>query len=85
MTKRDKLRVRLLTRPSDFTYSELKTILNGFGYSEVKSGRTSGSRVAFVNDLTKHIIRLHRPHPGNILKLYQVNQIIAELKKEDLI
>ncbi|MCK5820621.1 MAG: type II toxin-antitoxin system HicA family toxin [Bacteroidales bacterium] len=85
MTKKEKLRARLLTQPRVFTYSELRTILKGFGYTKLKSGKTSGSRMSFFHPGTKHIIRLHRPQPGSTLKYYQINQIIAELKKEDLL
>lgn len=55
------------------------------GYEEVKIGKTSGSRVAFYNNVTEHIIRLHRPHPTEILKLYQIEQLIEELKKQGVI
>jgi len=68
MSKKEKLLVRLLQRPKDFSYSELKSLLNGMNYEEFNKGKTSGSRVAFVNEKTNHIIRLHKPHPKNILK-----------------
>ncbi len=51
------------------------------GYSEFNRGKTSGSRVLFVNERSSHIIRLHKPHPKNILKTYQVDMIIEELQK----
>ena len=76
---------KLLSRPKDFTYDELRRLLSGFGYEEVTSGRTSGSRVAFINRLTKHIIRLHRPHPAPVLKRYQVEAIIDELTRMGVI
>lgn len=55
------------------------------GYTETQSGKTSGSRVAFYNEETGHIIRLHKPHPKNILKQYQIEQIIEELTSRRLI
>ncbi len=76
---------RLLQRPGDFEYDEARTLLMRLGYDEERRGRTSGSRVAFVNDETKHIIRLHSPHPGNILKKYQVDLLIEELEKQGVI
>lgn len=85
MSKKEKLLARLLERPKDFSYSELKTLLSGMNYEEVNKGKTSGSRVAFVNKKTSHIICLPKPHPKNILKSYQIDLIIEELKKEDLI
>lgn len=76
---------RLLSKPRDFSYDELKRLLGRFGYREVKKGKTSGSRVAFIHGETKHIIRLHRPHPHPNLKQYQLNLIIEALKEQGLI
>jgi hypothetical protein len=85
MSKREKLLARLLSKPKDLTYLELESLLRFLGYEEVKTGKTSGSRRAFMNRKTSHIIRLHHPHPGQELRVYQVEFIIQELKKEDLI
>ena len=85
MSKKEKLLERLLQRPKDFSYAELKSLLSGLDYEEFNKGKTSGSRVAFVNNETTHIIRLHKPHPKNILKSYQVDLVIEELKNENLI
>ena len=85
MSKRDKLIDRLLKRPSDFEYDEVRSLLAKYEYKEDNRGRTSGSRVAFVNSVTKHIIRLHKPHPGNFLKKYQIEQLIEELKSQGVI
>lgn len=85
MSKREKLIQRLLSRPRDFTYAELETFLNSLGYEEIKTGKTSGSRRAFISKLKKHIIRLHKPHPGPVLRMYQIDYIIQELKKEGLL
>jgi predicted RNA binding protein YcfA (HicA-like mRNA interferase family) len=80
MSRAEKLLVRLLSYPKDFTYSELRTVLSSFGYVEEQG---AGSRVCFKNKT--HKIKLHKPHPGNILKQYQVSLIVEELKKEGLI
>ncbi len=85
MSKKEKLIKRLLLRPNDFNYSELQNLLNYLGYIEIRKRKTSGSRRAFINKNTKHIIRLHKPHPREILKMYQVDYIIEELRKEGLI
>lgn len=82
MTKFEKLTSRFLTRPKDFTYSELKRILSGFGYIELQG---AGSRVVFFNDKLKHSIKLHRPHPGNLLKKYQIDLVLNELRLNDLL
>jgi hypothetical protein len=85
MTKRDKIIDRLLSRPKDFTYDELVSLLKLFGYEEAKSGKTSGPRRAFISNQKGHIIRLHKPHPGNVLRMYQIDFIIQELKREKLL
>jgi hypothetical protein len=85
MSKKEKLKRRLAAKPKDFSYAELKTLLVGLGYSEDHKGKTSGSRVVFIRSENGHLISLHKPHPGNILKTYQINQLIDELKKEGLI
>lgn len=76
---------RFLSKPADFTYDELKRLLNGFGYGEMKTGRTSGSRGAFINADTKHIIRLHRPHPRPVLKLYMLALVEENLRQQGLL
>ena len=83
MSKFDKLKDRILKEPNDFTFDELKTLLGGLGYRESNKGKTSGSRVAFINPDTKHIIRIHKPHPQNIIKQYALRFIIEELKSQD--
>ena len=85
MSKHEKLLQKISSKPKIFKYSELKTLLLGFGYDEIKKGKTSGSRVAFYNEKTKHIIRLHKPHPSNELKKYQINLVIESLKEQGII
>lgn len=84
MTKIDKLRKRFLSKPKDFTWDELKTLLTGFGFEEFNSGKTSGSRVRFIHNNYSDII-LHKPHPTPVIKSYQLKQIIIQLKKEGLL
>lgn len=82
MTTLEKLRNKLISRPRDFTYNELIRVLRGLGYTELQG---SGSRVVFSNEKIKHKIKLHKPHPGNILKRYQIDLIIQELKSKNLL
>ena len=82
MTKAEKLLNRFLTRPKDFTYNELLRLLSSFGYKEQQG---SGSRVVFFNEGIKHNIKMHKPHPGNFLKKYQIDLIIQELKSNGLL
>ena len=85
MSKIEKLIKRLFSKPRDFTYDELVKVLKHFGYDEIKKGKTAGSRRAFISEATKHIIRLHKPHPGNIIKMYVIDYVIEELKNQGLL
>ena len=84
MTRRDKLIGKLRRKPRDFTWNELVTLLEGLGYTEVRRGKTGGSRRRFVHE-TAAMISLHRPHPGNELKAYQVELVLETLSREGLI
>ena len=76
----EKLIERFKKKPKDFSFDELKRLLSFYGYTE-KQG--VGSRVIFINEKTKHKIKLHKPHPGNILKRYQLDIIENELKLKE--
>lgn len=64
-SKQRKLLYRLFTIPADFRFSELRTLLSGFGYVESNGSASSGSRVYFLHLNTKDILMLHKPHPGD--------------------
>ena len=84
MSTKEKLLRRLLSMPSDFTFSETVTLLRSFGFTLENKGKTSGSRVIFTNENGVFIF-LHRPHPDNCLKRYQIKQILDVLTSEELI
>ena len=84
MARRDKLLLRFLSKPKDFTWQELVTLLEGLGYSKAAGGKAGGSRVRFVH-ADHPPISLHRPHPRPVLKRYQVEQIEEVLRGEGLI
>jgi len=54
------------------------------GYIAVSAGKTGGSHVTFTNSDGDYI-RLHKPHPRNVLKMYQVNDVIAVLTERGLL
>lgn len=85
MSKLGKTIEKLKNQKKVFTFTELEYLLKKLDYIEKKTGKTSGSRVAFVNTKTKHIIRLHKPHPGNELKRYAKSYVIKELSIQGLI
>ncbi|MFW5657522.1 MAG: type II toxin-antitoxin system HicA family toxin [Bacteroidota bacterium] len=74
MSRKEKLITRFLAMPSDFHYNEVVKLLGYFGFKELNRGKTSGSRVKFINDQGIPIM-LHRPHPSGIMKQYQLKQI----------
>jgi hypothetical protein len=85
MTKKDKLLERFLTFPNDFTFDELKTLLESMGFEVENKGKTSGSRVAFVHiNFKKHIL-IHKPHPSKIINKIYLKQIKVELTLKQII
>jgi len=76
---------RFSLSPEDLTYDGLRKLLTSLGYKESKKGKTSGSRVAFVDPESKHIIRLHKPHPSDVVKSYALDQVYEELKNRGII
>ena len=84
MSTKEKLLRRLLSMTSDFSFTEAATLLKHFGFEQSNKGKTSGFRVLFVNS-DGVVIILHRPHPDNCLRHYQIKQIIGVLTSEGLI
>ena len=84
MSRKEKLIERILSKPKDFTFEELSALLSYFGYEQIAIGKTSGSRVAFSNGGNDYI-RLHKPHPRNILKAYQIEDVITALQERGLL
>ena len=84
MSKVEKAIERLKLKPKDYTYDEAKNLLNKLGFIENNKGKTSGSRVEFKDAYGRKIM-LHRPHPGNILKSYKINDLLNDLKEWRLI
>ncbi|HFK5878506.1 TPA: type II toxin-antitoxin system HicA family toxin [Legionella pneumophila] len=84
MTQIDKIKIRLLSFPKDFTWNELTKLLGNLGFKEFNKGKTSGSRVSFIHARYRTII-LHKPHNPPILRSYQIKQIIEQLQDEGLL
>ena len=82
MSKLEKLKLRLLSEPKDFTFDELSSLLKRLGYELNNKGKTSGSGVEFINHQMRHTLNLHRPHPSSILKSYIIKRIVSELKEK---
>jgi len=84
MSKKHKLITILLSKPKDFSFNEVKSLLQYFEYYIYNKGKTSGSRTAFRNK-SGDKIDMHKPHKGVALKEYQINELIFSLKERDLI
>lgn len=83
MGKKEKLVARLKSNPRDFTFDEMRSLLETLGFEISAKGKTSGSRVGFHNGNIGII--LHKPHPRKELLQYQVKQVLEILEKEGLL
>ena len=85
MSGKEKLIERFKKLPKDFTFDEVERLLGYFGYEKCNKGKTSGSRVSFINPDNEAPIILHKPHPQKVLKSYAIKQLCEELKERKLI
>lgn len=83
MAKIDTAIEKLCARPTpaDFKFSDLRKVMNHFGYLESNKGATSGSRVKFYNPETKAVLLLHKPHPGDEMVKAAVDSVVKFLKE----
>ena len=85
MSKLEKAKNRLKSRPNDYSYSEAQQLLRQLGFTESNKGKTSGSRVRFYRAKDQTIILLHKPHPGNIMSQATVKDLLDTLiRKGDI-
>jgi hypothetical protein len=85
MSAHEKLLERFLKLPKDFTWNELRRLIGRYGYCQNNKGKTSGSRVKFEKENSDIYLDLHKPHPGNILKPYQMADVLEFLKRIEII
>ena len=85
MSRLEKEIKRLKSKPKDYTYDEAKSLLNKLGFLEYNKGKTSGSRVVFINEEINQKIELHKPHPNNIIKMYKINDLLNDLEEWRLV
>ena len=83
MSTKEKLIKRFRALPKDFTWEELVRVFGVFGFTMSNKGKTSGSRVLFENNDASFTI--HKPHPKNILKPYQMKDVLEFLKRIEVI
>jgi len=84
VSKKEKLIKRLLSRPKDFTFDEMVTLLGYLDYYQHSTGKTAGSRVVFING-GKQYLKFHKPHPGNELNPNTLSDVIEYLKGQGLL
>lgn len=80
MSKSEKAKARILSKPKEYTYTEAKALLSQLGFEEYNKGKTSGSRVKFFRERDKKVILLHKPHPGDVMKAGAVAALVDFLK-----
>lgn len=81
MSKCEKAKARILSKPKDYTYTEAKAFLKQLGFDEKNKGKTSGSRVSFFRESDGRVILLHKPHPGDIMDLGAIKGLVAYLRE----
>ena len=81
MSKIDKLRQKINDDKITVTYTEMAKFLSYLGYTESNKGKTSGSRVRFFREKDKRIINLHKPHPGNDIKMTAKRNVVELLRE----
>jgi hypothetical protein len=79
MSKLEKSMCRLLSKPIDFSWQELVTLMNALGF-ELRT--TGGSGRKFIRPETGATLFIHEPHPASILKAYQIRAVIQFLHQE---
>ena len=79
MSKHEKALRRLRSKPKDFTWPELVSLMLALGF-ELEKG--PGSSRKFILPSTDGTLYIHEPHPTKLLKPYQVKAALVILKKE---
>ena len=64
---------------------ELDRLLLGLGYVRLKHGKTTDSKVGYMDPENGRVFSLHKPHPGNIMKEYAMKQVLDDLREAGLI
>ncbi|MDP3642002.1 MAG: type II toxin-antitoxin system HicA family toxin [Bacteroidota bacterium] len=72
-------------QPKDFTFDELIRLFQVLGFEISQKGKTSGSRVEFVNPEKGLSFGAHKPHPASAIKACAMKQILEFLTLNKLI
>ena len=85
MSRDDKLIQKLKDDKSTVTFDDASSLLGSLGFVLKNKGKTSGSRVMFVNSERNLKLIMHKPHPRKELLSYQKKQLRDFLEQEGLI
>lgn len=85
MGTKEKLIERFKRQPKDFSFNELIRLFQVLGFEVRQKGKTSGSRIEFVNNEKELSYSAHKPHPDSVLKNYVMKQILEFLTSNKLI
>jgi hypothetical protein len=85
MGTKEKLIERFKRQPNDFTFNELTSLFRILGFEVSQKGKTSGSRIEFVNKEKEISYGAHRPHPDCAIKSYVMKQVLEFLKLNKII
>jgi len=75
----EKLVDRFKSQPKDFTFEELVKVFRYFDFDIGAKGKTSGSRMEFINEERRLSYGIHKPHPANLIKGYVMKQVLKFL------
>ena len=82
---KEKLVDRFKSLPNDFTFEELVRLFRLFGFEIGSKGKTSGSRMEFINEEKNLSYGVHKPHPVNSVKSYVMKQVLEFLSENNFI
>ncbi len=85
MGTKEKLIRRFKKQPKDFTFDELTRLFRTIGFELSQKGKTSGSRVEFINNEKELSYGAHKLHPDSAIKSYVMKQILEFLTSNKLI
>jgi hypothetical protein len=85
MGTKEKLIDRFKRQPKDFKFDELSRLFQILGFEISQKGKTSGSRIEFVNSEKGISYGAHKPHPDSTIKGYVMKQVLDFLKTNELI
>jgi len=85
MGTKEKLIERFKGQPKDFSFNELTRLFQVLGFEVSQKGKTSGSRIEFVNSEKELSYGAHKPHPDSTIKSYVMKQILEFITSNKLI